>query len=216
MRELIELVGKTDIYLLDLILSGKIPAECSVLDAGCGGGRNLHYFLRRGQEVFAVDRSQEAVARAMNLALKLGVPADDVHFRTAEIANLDFLDDSFGLVVCNAVLHFARDEDEFESMVEEMWRVLAREGILFCRLTSNIGIENLVTPLGAERSRRWCRLPDGSERFLVDLDYLLELTKKLDASLLGPIKTVNVQNQRCMTNWVLKKKRNGKDNPARS
>jgi hypothetical protein len=34
---------------------------------------------------------------------------------------------------------------------------------------------------------------------------LLRLTHQLQASFLEPLKTVNVQNSRCMTNWILRK-----------
>ena len=48
-------------------------------------------------------------------------------------------------------------------MVNEMWRVLARGGLFFTRLVSNIGFEDV------DRSRRTTvRLPDGTDRFVVD------------------------------------------------
>jgi hypothetical protein len=49
------------------------------------------------------------------------------------------------------------------------------------------------------------RLPDGSERFVVDEALLLETTARLEATLVDPIKTTNVQQQRCMTTWVMEK-----------
>ena len=52
---------------------------------------------------------------------------------------------------------------------------------------------------------RWHRLPDGSDRFLVDEAMLLEATERLGGRLLDPLKTTNVQNLRCMTTWVLEK-----------
>jgi hypothetical protein len=48
--------------------------------------------------------------------------------------------------------------------------------------------------------------PDGEERYLVDESLLLELTAELGADLVDPIKTTVVQNQRCMTTWVLQKR----------
>ena len=103
-------------------------------------------------------------------------------------------------VVCSAVLHFATDLAHFDRMVDEMWRVLASSGMLFARLASNIGLEHLVGPAG-----RRVRLPDGSDRFVVDETILIECTRRLGGRLLDPIKTTNVQNQRCMTTWCLEK-----------
>ena len=40
--------GDIDIYLFDQLLKGRLDASMSLLDAGCGGGRNLYYFLRNG------------------------------------------------------------------------------------------------------------------------------------------------------------------------
>jgi hypothetical protein len=49
------------------------------------------------------------------------------------------------------------------------------------------------------------RLPDGSERFLVDQAMLLDCTSRLGGELLDPLKTTVVQDQRCMTTWVARR-----------
>ncbi len=61
MSDLLEQFGSIDIYLFDQLLRGNIRAGMRVLDAGCGGGRNLTYLLREGFECFGVDRSAEAI-----------------------------------------------------------------------------------------------------------------------------------------------------------
>ena len=86
-------------------------------------------------------------------------------------------------------------------MVREIWRVMKFGGFMFCRLASDIGIENLVKPLG---NRRFL-VPDGSTRFLVNEEILMAITEELGGILMEPIKTVNVQNSRCMTNWIVSK-----------
>jgi len=48
-------------------------------------------------------------------------------------------------------------------------------------------------------------LPDGSDRYLVDEALLVKLTKELGGQLIDPLKTTVVQNQRCMTTWVIQK-----------
>ena len=48
-------------------------------------------------------------------------------------------------------------------------------------------------------------LPDGTERYLVDEKMLVDLTRKLGGTLLDPLKTTVVQDQRCMTTWVMRK-----------
>ena len=194
--------GEIDIYLFDQLLRGHFDARRRVLDAGCGFGRNLPYFLANGFEIFALDEDAAAIAavRALAAALAPGLPSDNI--RQGALEALPWPDARMDAVVCSAVLHFARDRDHFERMLREMWRVLAPGGLFFARLATSIGIGTLLDqPVGR------VRLPDGSQRFVVDERYLLEATAGLGASLVDPIKTMNVQNQRCMTTWVLEKPR---------
>ena len=196
-----DLFGNIDIYLFDQILKGRFTPDKRLLDAGCGDGRNLVYFLKNGYDVYGVDISPGAIARTRSLAARLAsdLPAD--HFRVERVESLSFADASFDAVISNAVLHFAADEQEWRSMVTEMWRVLAPGGILFTRLASSVGIETKVLPLGG----RWYRLPDGSDRFLVDDEMLLATTASLGGELFEPIKTVVVQGERAMATWCVRK-----------
>jgi len=99
------------------------------------------------------------------------------------------------------VLHFARDDAQFDAMVRSMWRVLKPGGLLFARLASTIGIEQQVMPLDGRR----VHLPDGSDRYAVDADMLTSLTQALGGRLLDPLKTTVVERQRAMTTWVVQK-----------
>jgi tellurite methyltransferase len=193
--------GRIDIYLFDLLLRGVISPPTRVLDAGCGGGRNLHYLLRNGFNVWAVDRDASAVERVRGLARASGVPCGEDRIRLASVDRLPFPEASFDVVLSSAVLHFADSPEHWRQMVEEMWRVLAPGGLLWARLASSIGIEALVHPLGNERYR----LPDGSDRFLVSEADLVAQTEEMSGTLEDRIKTTNVQGLRCMTTWVVRK-----------
>ncbi|HWT02013.1 MAG TPA: class I SAM-dependent methyltransferase [Pyrinomonadaceae bacterium] len=197
-----EWFGGIDIYLFDQLLKGRFSPRMRVLDAGCGGGRNLVYFLRSGYEVFAVDQSGEAVQRARVLAAALAphLPADN--FRAEAVENLSFIDESFDVVISSAVLHFARDEEHWQRMVREMWRVLKPGGVFFARLASSIGVEEKIVLIEGRRYH----LPDGSDRFLVDEPMLLAATDSLGGEWLEPLKTVVVQNLRSMSTWCLRKR----------
>jgi tellurite methyltransferase len=195
--------GEIDIYLFDQLLRGRFDRRRRVLDAGCGDGRNLVYFLRRAFICFAIDRDPAAVERVKALAAVLapGLPDPDERFQVGELDRVPFADASMDAVICSAVLHFATDETHFARMLQELWRVLAPDGLLFARLASNIGLEHLIGPGGGRRAR----LPDGSDRFIVDEGMLLSWTDRLGARLLDPIKTTNVQQLRSMTTWCVKK-----------
>jgi SAM-dependent methyltransferase len=201
MTDLVAEFGHIDIYVFDQLLRGRLTRGMRILDAGCGGGRNLVYFFRNGFEIFGVDADPQAIASVRAIAARLSpdLPADN--FRVEPVEHLSFPDASFDAVLSSAVLHFAADDRQFDAMIGEMWRVLKPGGLLFARLASNIGMECRMQRL---EGRRFL-LPDGSERYLVDEAFLMDLTRRLGARLLDPLKTTVVQDQRCMTTWVVRK-----------
>jgi tellurite methyltransferase len=198
---LLEQFGEIDIYLFDQLLKGRLSPGISILDAGCGGGRNLIYFLRNGYEVYGVDRNREAVAQVRRIASRLRPSLPLENFAVSTVEEMPFPSESFDAIISSAVLHFAKDEPHFNAMLEEMWRVLKPGGLFFARLASSIGIEKLIEQVDGRRFL----LPDGTERFLVDEEMLTSATNKLRAEWLDPLKTTNVQNLRCMTTWVLRR-----------
>jgi SAM-dependent methyltransferase len=195
-----EQFGQIDIYVFDQILRGNITPQMRVLDAGCGYGRNLVYLLREGCEVFALDANAEGVEHVRALARELAPQLPAENFRVGAIEQMDFPDAFADVVMCSSVLHFARDEQHFLAMVSELWRVLRPGGMLFCRLGSRIGMD-------FERVRSHIyRIGDGSEWFLVDESVLLRMTEQMNGLLVDPLKTTIVQDFRCMTTWVVRKR----------
>ena len=192
--------GNIDVYLFDQLLRERIRMGMRVLDAGCGGGRNLVYLLRHGFDVWATDASPDAVAHVRGLVAALAPSLSPSRVRLEPVEHSSFEDMAFDVVISSAVLHFARDDEQFEAMVQEMWRVLGPGGVLFARLASSIGLEG-ARALGQNRFL----LPDGSERYLVTAERLLALTARMGGSLLDPLKTTVVHGQRSMTTWVVGK-----------
>jgi 2-polyprenyl-3-methyl-5-hydroxy-6-metoxy-1,4-benzoquinol methylase len=196
--------GEIDIYVFDQLLKGRIAPGMRVLDAGCGGGRNLVYLLREGYEVFAADVNAEEIAGVRAMAQALGARLPDGNFRVEAVEAMSFDAGCADVVVCNTVLHFARDDAHFRAMVDGLWRVLRPGGILFCRLGSTVGMETRVVRVEGPAGRRY-RSPDGSVRYLVDEALLVAETERLGGVLADPIKTTVVQDQRAMTTWVVRK-----------
>ncbi len=194
--------GHIDIYLFDQLLRGRIRQGMRVLDAGCGGGRNLVYLLREGFDVHAVDEDPHAVTCVREIAAVLAPSLPPEQIRLDAVERMSLPDAWFDVVISNAVLHFARDDAHFEGMVREMWRVLKPGGMLFTRLVSSIGMP--AAALEHVGGRHYV-LPDGTTRYVVDEAQLMALTDALRGELLDPLKTTVVQHQRCMTTWVVGK-----------
>lgn len=181
-----ETFGHIDIYLFDQLLKGRISAADRVLDAGCGSGRNLLYLMKMGCRVSAVDANPVAVAGVAELAVELGTGLPAENFRVEPVEALSFPNASFDIVICCAVLHFAKDDAHFDAMVRSLWRVLRPGGVFFARLASTL-------------------LPDPHFSYLVSPEQLEQLTTSLGGQLLDPLKTTVVHGQRAMTTWVVRK-----------
>lgn len=187
--------GNIDIYLFDQLLRGNIRPGMKIFDAGCGGGRNIIYFLREGYDVYACDQDPEAVAYVRSFS-----PAPE-QIRCEALEDMSFPSGIADVVISCAVLHFAEDDTEFAGMLSASWRVLQPGGLFFCRLATSIGIEEQIEPAGENRYH----LPDGSTRYLANEKILMEWTRRLGGILVDPLKTTVVQGQRAMTTWVLEK-----------
>ena len=201
MTDLHEQFGEIDIYLFNQLLRRRLVPGLRVLDMGCGAGRNLVYLLRSGYDVYGIDSDPAAIQIVRQLAARLAPHCPPDHFRVEAMEQTSFPDAFADVVLSSAVLHFARDDAQFTAMLHGTWRVLKEGGMLFCRLASSIGMEQQVKPIAGRRHL----LPDGSERYLVDEALLTKLTRELGGELLDPLKTTIVQNQRCMTTWVVRK-----------
>ncbi|MGZ5245334.1 MAG: class I SAM-dependent methyltransferase, partial [Bacteroidia bacterium] len=140
-------LNETDIYLIDQILKRRFTPGMKILDAGCGDGRNLNYFLHNDYMVYGVDSSEIAIHAMRKRASRINQNLPQENFFRAAVEKMDFDDSSFDVVISNAVLHFSKDTSHFREMMNEMWRVLRPGGIFFCRLASSIGLEKRIQPL---------------------------------------------------------------------
>ena len=184
MLSLSEQFGQIDIYLFDQLLKGHISPAMRILDAGCGSGRNLIYFLREGYEVYASDVDAGAVEHVRSLARKLAPALPPSNFRVEPVEEMSFGDACADVVVSNTVLHFARDDAHFAAMLHGSWRVLNPGGLFFCRLGSSIGMETQVERIAGRRYRS----PDGAERYLVDEALLQSAARRIGGEMAEPLR----------------------------
>jgi ubiquinone/menaquinone biosynthesis C-methylase UbiE len=197
-----ELLGQTDIYIIDQVMKGRYAPGDTMLDAGCGNGRNLHWFVQNHFNIYGIDTHEEAIRNLKNAYpyLPAGV------LTVSPVEETVFHDNYFDHIICSAVLHFADSTAMFNKMMAEMVRILKPGGTLFIRMASDIGIEDKVKHL----KDGVYLIPDGTRRFLLTRNLLAACMQQYQLSFIEPLKTVNVNDTRCMSTLLLQKKVNFK------
>jgi|TARA_R110000737_G_scaffold298126_1_gene304972 tellurite methyltransferase len=198
---MIEEIANTDIYLLDQLLKGRITPDQKILDAGCGVGRNSEYFIRHNFDLYGIDINEQAIQYAKEQIVLWNPHFDLERFRIADLTEIPFPDNDFDFIISSAVLHFSEDRAHFQKSFEELVRVLKPGGILFIRMTTKHTLAHLSQHLQDDVYQ----IPDGSIRYLLDVEYLKELMSKNKLSFADPLKTVNVEDVRTMAVVVLRK-----------
>ena len=198
---MIKQLGRMDIYLLDQVMKGRIAADAKILDAGCGSGRNSEYFIRNDFDISGVDIDGRAIE-----VLKAQIPnwntdIDVDRFITTDLIEIPFPKHTFDYIISSAVLHFSKDRAHFTRMFGELVRVLQPGGILFIRMTT----KHTLAHLSQHVQDDVYHIPDGSTRYLLDIDYLKDLMAEHQLSFADPHKTVNVADVRTMAVVVLAK-----------
>ena len=192
-KETEAILGNIDIYLIDQILKNRFHPNETILDAGCGEGRNLKWFYANYYNVYGIDIDEKRLDNARKL-----YPKSAHNFKVGELDKLPYKENYFDHLICCAVLHFAKSEKQFKAMFTELVRVLKQNGTLFIRMASNIGLDGNIGAVKDGVSQR-----DGTYNLTRERIKLLMTTYGLE--LIEPIKTTNVQDLRAMTTLVFRK-----------
>lgn len=113
----------------------KIKKEDTVLDLGCGGGRNIEYFLTKAEKVYGMDHSQASVkmARERN---KEAINSGRCQILVGDVKSLPFKNESMDMVTAFETIYFW---NEIEVCFKEIYRVLNNGGrFLICNEASSM------------------------------------------------------------------------------
>ena len=105
----------------------RLPSRVSLLDVGCGRGRNALYLSRLGFSVYGCDLSPVALEIAMKRAQQVDLP---INFQVADLTCLPYTDNSFAVAICVHVLPYHL-KTNIAKGIRELWRVVQPNGWLF-------------------------------------------------------------------------------------
>lgn len=192
--ETFNLFGNVDIYVIDQILKGRYSVGETILDAGCGSGRNLKWFYQNDFNISGIDADVQRIALAKEIYQKVSD-----NFIVGELDNLPYEDHSFDHILCCAVLHFAQSETHYNKMIAELFRVLKPLGTLLIRVASDIGLDDKKPFVQDSFSKE-------TGEFYINRSLISKISEKYPLELIEPVKTTNVQDVRAMTTLVFQKK----------
>lgn len=175
-----------DVYLLDQIFKQRIRAGMRVLDVGCGDGRNARALLAVGCQMTLLDPDPGAIERCRR---SFG-SHEQIEDRVCSSITAYSGPADFDVVICNAVLHFAPDQQSWRRWADACWAQLGPGGLFFARLSTRLV------------------LPDASPPgfgYLADSACINDCETQWQAQRVDPFKSTAVEEQRCMSTWVLQK-----------
>ncbi len=115
--------GTADIDFSEMqnIFLSELPVGATILDFGCGSGRDTKYFLQKGYKVAALDGSEKLCRIAEE---KTGIPVVQMDFN--DFDEQDLYD---GIWACSSILHLPKQE--LRSVLIHMEKALHNGGIIY-------------------------------------------------------------------------------------
>ena len=105
----------------------------TLLDLGCGDGRDSIYFAKKGLKVTAIDFSENAIKQLQN-KLKLG-SIENIHPICQDISNLEFPKNSLDIVYSHLSLQYFNDKTTTK-VFNKLHHILKNNGLIFIKCKS--------------------------------------------------------------------------------
>ena len=120
-------------FIVEALPTFKLCKTESILDLGCGVGRNSIYLAKENFEVIGVDISLTALKIANKWSKKEKLK--NIAFVQATMTNLPLCDSSLDAVISVSVIHHAVKKDIVKT-IDEVYRLLRKNGFFLANLTS--------------------------------------------------------------------------------
>jgi SAM-dependent methyltransferase len=137
-KELNKEFGNADLFLIDQILKGRFHTGSRLLDAGCGEGRNMVYFVRNGYSIYGIDPDPEMVSMARLIARSNNPDYVTENIMVSSIEGNPFPDAFFDIVICINVMHRAGDTDHFFRLLQAQANLLKVGGQFYLSMESDL------------------------------------------------------------------------------
>ena len=100
----------------------------TVLDLGCGGGRDSQYFSRKGLVVTALDMATDEQQQEK-------MKRNNIRFIKSDIGEIRLKDDSFDMIYAHLSLHYF-DNKKTEKILGSLYKILKPSGYIFIKCKS--------------------------------------------------------------------------------
>ena len=195
-------LGNADLILIDQILKNRFHKQMRILDAGCGEGRNMIYFIRNNFDIYGIDNNTEAVSMARILSKSLSNSYEVENIQPFSIEKNPFPDHFFDAVLCINVLHTVTDRLMFFDLLDHLLRLLNPGGLLFISMQSQIGLidkQNIKNESFNEDNLK-------ESVFYLTNELLLEIRAHGELMEIEPVKTIMIDDNKSSTYLLLQKK----------
>ena len=189
------------LILIDQILKHRFHKQMKILDAGCGEGRNMVYFINNDFNIYGIDDNADAVKMAKLYCKSLNKTFEVENIQNFAIEKNPFPDQFFDAIICINVLHSAKNQNDFFKWFEQLFRMLKFSGLLLLSVQSQIGLTH-----NHQQNDKESRNFAGNEDFYLLTQSVLKEILKLDyLKTFENTRSILIDNEKSYTYLFLEK-----------